>query len=340
MFTQLDQITAKIGATEADIEATKAVLAEAKENQRTEEYLTSLQNTLVALLNTLAKQQEEKNILLTHSVPKSGPKRSWWSSWFQPEEAVQHEDSGRDYRPKTPDFKRFVYGFVGLWESDELSVHGTACAISQTLVFTAYHNIKDHEIKDCALVRELLGDREVLKADIIQLDLIAFNEDEDWALLSRKSGRFVDFCNTLCDERQLPAVGSYVAVFDFPVGLITATADGSMKLSCDSLLTSVYQYEGPSKKVAKAKKNSWKLVDQRAKPLDVERVISVKGGRSIGSCGAPCFTLRGFIIGFHTVSVNNRDDGSNSHTSYSCANVFCRLPHFVAEYKARTGLKL
>eukprot|EP01033_Poteriospumella_lacustris_P018333 gene18333-13176_t len=137
------------------------------------------------------------------------------------EEAVQQENLR--CRPKTPDFKRFVYGFVGLWESDELSVHGTACAITEKLVFTAYHSIKDNALQNCALVRELRGARQVLKTDVIQLDLIAFNEDEDWALLS------------------------------------PATADGSRS---DSLLTSAYQYEQPYKPVDMANKNCWKIVDQ------------------------------------------------------------------------------
>lgn len=258
------------------------------------------------------------------------------------------EHSSRDYayRPKTPDFRRFVYGFVGLWESGELSVHGTACAITEKLVVTAYHNIKDNALQNCALVKELEGGRQILKADIIQLDLTAFNEDEDWALLSRKSGSFADFCNVLCSESQLPSVGSYVAVCDFPVGLMTATTDGVMKLCCDSLLTSVYQYEQPSKPVDMAMKNCWKIVDQLTEPRVVERVITVKGGRSIGSCGAPYFTLRGAIIGFHTASLNDGEDASigdgssYSHISYSCANVFCRLPRFVEEYRTQTGLTL
>lgn len=251
------------------------------------------------------------------------------------EEAVQQENLR--CRPKTPDFKRFVYGFVGLWESDELSVHGTACAITEKLVFTAYHSIKDNALQNCALVRELRGARQVLKTDVIQLDLIAFNEDEDWALLSRKSGSFADFCNTLCSESQLPTVGSYVAVWDFPVGLIAATADGSRS---DSLLMSVYQYEQPYKPVDMANKNCWKIVAQLTEPRVVERVITVKGGRSIRSCGAPYFSLRGEIIGFHTRSVNDGGGSSSSHISYNCGNVFCRLPRFVEEYRAQTGLTL
>lgn len=252
----------------------------------------------------------------------------------------QHDN----YRPKTPDFKRFVYGFVGVTPAS-LSIHGTACAISDTLVFTAYHNISDNKLKHCGLVRELRGTREVLNSDIIELDLVSFDVKEDWALLSRKAGRFEDYCDTLCKETQLPSVGTYVAVFDFPVGLITATVDGSMKLACDSLLTSVYQYEEPSRKVAKSEVNSWKRVDKRTKPLGVESVITVKGGRSVGSCGAPYFTMRGAIVGFHRASLNDGNDCSDgdssiNHTSYSCANVFCRLPTFVKEYKALTSLSL
>lgn len=251
-----------------------------------------------------------------------GEKRSW------PPEVSESPN----YRPTTPDFKRFVYGFVGLWRDEEVSVHGTACAFSEKLVFTAYHNIKDNSLKAFGLVKQLLGDRKIPKSEFIDLELVCFDVGEDWAILKRRSGAFDDYCSNFCDEGQLPAPGSYVAVFDFPVGLITATLDGAMKLSCDSMLTSVYQYEGRSKKVTNGMKNTWKLVDERPNPLEVERVITVKGGRSVGSCGAPYFTMRGSIVGFHTASLNDGESvvgSSSSHTSYSCANVFCRLPNFV-----------
>ncbi|RYE57400.1 MAG: hypothetical protein EOP48_05885 [Sphingobacteriales bacterium] len=49
----------------ADIETTKADLAEAKRSGRSEAYLISLQNTL-------AEQQKEKNLLLAQSIPTPG----------------------------------------------------------------------------------------------------------------------------------------------------------------------------------------------------------------------------------------------------------------------------
>jgi hypothetical protein len=248
-------------------------------------------------------------------------------------------------RPVTPDFLRYVYCFVGL--SFELSSKnkrklasitplGTACAISDDVVYTANHNIGKFEA--FGIVRVLSGTREVSHSDIIEVALIDRDSKEDWALLRRKSGNFGrgNYCtNIILDENNLPSKQSKVAIFDYPAGVLMAPT-GSNNLECTVLRGNVCWYESPKTGTESSSAtvlSTWKVVESLKEEEPASRVV-VDGGRSRGSCGAPYVTYTGALFAFHVASFNDDDgDSRTSHTHYSNGVVFARSPNFQTAYE-------
>lgn len=73
-------------------------------------------------------------------------------------------------------------------------------------------------------------------------------------------------------------------------------------------------------------------------PVDVtkECVVTVKGGRVTGSCGAPYFTTNGDVFAFHFEAVDDDIDGSVSD-SRGHGHVLCRLPSFKSWYNVHVA---
>ena len=67
---------------------------------------------------------------------------------------------------------------------------GTAFSITSKHVLAAYHIIKENKLKDVGIVEslELLSPLEEIK--LIRLTVLEFNEEEDLALLERRTGEF------------------------------------------------------------------------------------------------------------------------------------------------------
>ena len=212
---------------------------------------------------------------------------------------------------------------------------GTACAISDEVVYTAFHNIC--KFVDCGIVRVLRGSREIAHSDIIEVTLIAHDAAEDWALLRRTSGHFGvgNYCtNIILDEKALPLENTKVVIFDYPVGVLTAPT-GSNKLQCDVLRGHVCWYEGPKTGTDSSSTtvlNTWKVVEVLNDDVPETRVV-VQGGRSRGSCGAPYVTYSGALFAFHVASLNDEENESKaSHTHYSRGIVFSRSPMFLTAF--------
>lgn len=217
-----------------------------------------------------------------------------------------------------------------------ISPLGTACAISDDVVYTASHNIGRFE--SFGIVRELRGSREIVHGDIIEVTLIDRDDTEDWALLKRCSGKFGfgNYCtNIILEEDHLPRVSSQVAIFDYPVGVLTAPT-GSNKLQCDVLRGHVCWYESPKTGGTDSSSttvlSTWRVVESLKEDGPETRVV-VQGGRSRGSGGAPYVTYKGALFAFHVVSFNDEENASgSSHTNYGSGIVFSRSPKFLSAY--------
>jgi hypothetical protein len=211
---------------------------------------------------------------------------------------------------------------------------GTACAISDDVVCTAFHNIGKFEA--CGIVKQLRGHREIAQREVLEVNLIDCNVTEDWALLKRQSGRFGvgQYCtNIILNEGQLPSDNTQVAIFDYPVGVLTASR-GTDKLQCDTLRGHICWYEGPktgTEASSSAVLDTWKVVESVENDEPESRVV-VQGGRSHGSCGAPYVTYRGYWFAFHVASFNDEGESQASHTHYSTGVVFARSPNFKTAY--------
>ena len=219
---------------------------------------------------------------------------------------------------------------------------GTGFAISAKLLFTARHNcVDDNHPADVLLVgavREISSRRSLGESEIVELDLVASDIEEDWAIFSRREGDFSAHVG-ICSEEGLPAVRDVIGIKDYPVGLINSSS--AEKLSVVSVLAKVSMYEQrPAPPSAKAKASFFvpvvKVAAPATNPTD-EVVIMVSGGRVQGSCGAPYFNVRGEVVAFHFESVDDSESDSSahsSHISFSHGYVLCRLPNFTSWYTA------
>lgn len=221
---------------------------------------------------------------------------------------------------------------------------GTAFAISETHVVTAYHNVHwrglvEQEIGLLTEYEDPICEKDIIVAN---LDTSCADENEDWATYERSSGLFTHFAH-VCPENELPVKNDKIGIRDFPIGLVSSFS--SNKLTMQSFHTKVSQYEqyvpvNASSK--KRKRNSGRVVDIKP-PKAIERAIQVVGGRVKGSCGAAYFSTNNKVVAFHeeslddgsdSVSVSNSYTSDRSHTSYSVGLVLCRLPTFKQWYNS------
>lgn len=249
-------------------------------------------------------------------------------------------------RPNTPDFSHAVYCLVGIkfhskFPDDlsraELSIHGTCFAFSPRHLLTAFHNIKDNKLTDIGISKTIYKSAKIDPHGFFRVTSSRHDLLEDWAILEPIDPNVtMSFLNIFTDSANLPEQGNYVVIHDFPVGILTEGAVG--KLVCDRKRSSIYSYEPLNSQKRKVKaSNKFTLAQPTNSDIKTE-VVTLKTGRSVGSCGAPYCLWDGSVLAFHTYSLDdseeNQSSGSHrSHTSYCQGNVLCMLPEFMAKYQ-------
>lgn len=249
-------------------------------------------------------------------------------------------------RPLTPDFTRAIYCLVGIkfdsrFPTDvskaELSIHGTCFAFTNHHLATAYHNITDNKLTDLGIGKAIYKSGKIDPNGFHRVTVWRHDTPEDWAILELSdSSAVMSHLTVFPDAMNLPEPGTYIAIYDFPVGIFTEGAVG--KLVCDRQRSSIYSYEPlNSRKGKKKASNKFSLAPPTKSDVKTE-VVTLKTGRSDGSCGAPYCLLNGSVLAFHTDSLDDYDEnqssGSNrSYTSYCQGNVLCMLPEFMAKYQ-------
>ena len=160
-----------------------------------------------------------------------------------------------------------------------LEVSGTAFAISETLIFTAYHNFSidggDHH-PNCSISSKATNTSGVLTPldDCISLKLLCFDKCDDWALFCRHdTGVFSTFL-PICQKEELPKPSSDVIIhqYYFSLGLILNSTIKDLCIWSDS--TSLLQY-------------------------DDGKFAILKRGKTSGSSGSPAVTNDGKVLGMH-----------------------------------------
>ena len=221
---------------------------------------------------------------------------------------------------------------------------GTAFAISNRFVLTAFHNISTGDNQFAAsigLCSSLMNDKGVyVTTEVIPVDCVRHDEAEDWAILKLKDdspSRFSAFA-AVCLEDELPKAREQVGIRDFQVGNFTSKSENKLDV-CSSGPVKVAGYENrvsppPSPESPHPKRV--KVVQEL--PVLVEDAVKVEGGRTIGSCGGPYFTRSGKVFAFHERSFNDTMDDDlmsvQSHHSISVGYVLCRLPNFMKWYNS------
>lgn len=222
---------------------------------------------------------------------------------------------------------------------------GTAFALSEDVVFTAFHNVEatgGQALEEIGLVKEWRED-DILLDDIIIAKYTAGNkkDDEDWAVYTRdmKGSYFQQYLN-VCPENELPLKNDCIGIHDFPVGLFTSgTANAIVQ---QSFRTKVSTYELVKASKSKIPKKKRVVKKRPKKRLHSEfRAIQVVGGRVKGSCGAAYIASNGKVVAFHveslddgdSVSIANSYSSERSHTSFSRGLVLCRIPSFMNWYE-------
>lgn len=218
---------------------------------------------------------------------------------------------------------------------------GTSFALSETLLFTAAHNVCDgnnEPLPEIGIVREYSDPVPLTDIILLEYENHCSDENEDWAVYRRSAGSFTHWVN-ICLEEELPQKGVRIGIKDFPVGLLTV---GSIsKITVDSFHTKVCHYEANPGSAGTLKKRKFGVAPAKFRRDIDERYVLVRGGRVKGSCGAAYFCHSGKVFAFHNssvddgqeeVSVTNSYLSDRSHNSYSCGLVLCRLPVFKAWY--------
>jgi hypothetical protein len=222
---------------------------------------------------------------------------------------------------------------------------GTAFAISNSLVLTAFHNLAEKKsyFEFAKLCLEITLDVNgcFVTDKLIEVRLVQFDTEEDWAVLERVTGsnsssndndHAFTFADIALNSNVMPKINNPVTVAEFAVGLLNTSSTN--QLSCSYKFLSVIGFE--SRKTPPPTKNKKvKLVETM--PDVVIDAIKLSGGGFNGSCGAPfCFNSR--VIAFHTISVNDNDNDSvsmsshQSHRSWSIGHVLYMLPNFYRWY--------
>lgn len=238
-------------------------------------------------------------------------------------------------RPLTPGDESVVYGIVLQRGGDIVNVIGTAFAISDVLAISAWHNFTDtgYLPTDVVILCNEVKAGVILRSSPVAI-VLDYDVNDDWVTLQLDSAVFPSHV-TLCPEAELPperdvaGQSRIVGVRDFPAGLI----DSSGHLTVGSMNGKIWNYSAP---FAPHPTKRLRLEDQF--PSENECMVNVRGGRVLGSCGAPYFAENGKVFAFHTGSINDADSEDamtsrgHSHTSYSEGRVLARLRSFTAKY--------
>lgn len=235
-----------------------------------------------------------------------------------------------------------MFGVV-LQRGTKLAVIGTAFAVCRKLAISAWHNFAENsfQVGNVVYLCKELFQGMILKSSP-QVVVREYDTIEDWVVLELKSGEFSDHVK-LCREDELPtdeypvdsygaiiSIGKEIGVRDFPCGLV----DSTERVTVGSMTGKIYNYSPPLTE----KKYSRKLVLADSSPTTVNSVLNIRGGRVLGSCGAPYFGENNKVIAFHVSSCNDADtsdmksSSGYSYASYSSGNALCRLPNFAAKY--------
>lgn len=237
-------------------------------------------------------------------------------------------------RPITPGDNAVVYGIALLRKGVIRSLIGTAFAISDKLAISAWHNFTGNDFDTAS--DEIILYQEINAGNILASSPRAvvsdFDVNDDWVALHLSSLTFPKYA-VLCPETELPASDDdVVGVRDFPVGLLDSLNHlkvGRMSAKLWTYSTPFEPSNPPSKKLC--------LVDEFPSGL-VECMVNVRGGRVLGSCGAPYFAENGKVFAFHVGSINDADhedmksSSGHSHASYSEGRVLVRLRSFTAKF--------
>lgn len=244
-------------------------------------------------------------------------------------------------RPSTPGDDSTVFGII-LRRGEEIrAVIGTAFAISSHYAMSAWHNFTENGYQpgDVVILCNEIDAGEIL-ASSPQVEVVDYDVGDDWVILRlvSSSPAFPKYA-TPCPEAELPpdnddggdeAVPSRrVGIRDFPSGVF----ESSSHVKVGSWHGKVWTYSAPhdSNPIKKLR-----LVPQFASK--VRSVVYVRGGRTLGSCGAPYFTDCGKVFAFHVGSINDADtedmktSSGHSYTSYSEGRVLARLKSFTDKY--------
>ncbi len=218
---------------------------------------------------------------------------------------------------------------------DIKAVIGTAFAISGNMAMSAWHNFKDNGYlpTDVVILCKEIKASVILRSSPV-VAVRDYDVDDDWVTLELNSTVFLNHV-TLCPEAELPpdrdgaGQSRVVGVRDFPAGLI----DSCHHLTVGSMKAKIWNYSAP---FASQPTKKLRLEDQF--PLENECMVNVRGGRVLGSCGAPYFADNGKVFAFHVGSMNDADSEDamtstgHSHASYSEGRVLVRLKSFTSTY--------
>lgn len=200
---------------------------------------------------------------------------------------------------------------------------GTAFALSEDVVFTAFHNVSANgspALEEIGLVKDWT-ETDILLDDIIVAKYTAGSEknDVDWAIYTRDMTR-------MHFQHYLPLKNDRIKIYDFPLISFTDACILNEPL-CSTTKVSTYELWKDPKRTKPKKK---RVVKKRPppRPQSDYRAIQVVGEPVVSGCGAIYIASNGKVVAFH---VQTLDDGI--FPSISRGLVVCRIPSFMNWYK-------
>jgi S1-C subfamily serine protease len=177
-------------------------------------------------------------------------------------------------------------------DDSSVEVSATCFAISRTQVITAHHNIADFDeagsvkrtYENCVIGNSVKKAREliVFNLPLISLSLVAFDVDQDWAVLKRTDGGEFGSFLEVCEEINLPNPSVQtvsVKVIHFPIVFLLESE--VVYLEAHNVDSRVQQYGDPEHKT-----------------------LIVDSGLFRGSSGAPYIDARGKVVAMHLNSAS------------------------------------